>query len=865
LRTPARRASKLKKSHPKKNKVGSRKDRARSYSVATIKVLFALSRNLCAFPDCPNEIVAARSKQSTAAVVGHICHIYAASDSGPRGKPGLAEEERNSPDNLILMCGHHHPLVDKQWETYPASTLLRWKKAHEAKATSGAAQAIKREADIEKHGFLVAVSDAQIEKELVRIRRARDLFGFPAVEEAQRLAVQVEQSKYSSGSSETRARALAWCARILSQGKTIPRAKELLRKSRELAVTPDAALAQAFITAEADATAALTSLARIRTPRALSAALRIVTSKDGAKGALAWVSASGLTVGSFDAEGKFTLMRNYLAAGEWGAASEATAGITEGDLTEYPTLLYTVAMARLMLAIPSDFRAVALAQVPFEADDFPLASTPEALAQRRTAKSLFQRLDKFARDIGAAEAGNLASDYALWLALRDQETRDVAMIELRDSMSDPVKSLRRVNFAVKFGLKMDYEAIEKRIDRNVALSGEGSADEAAARFSLAFTKESPREAADYIAKHRAQLYKHLNKPTIRCFEIEILARAGLITTARERFREAVREGLDSRNRKLIEGILTEAAGADPIAARRALYERTGELRALDGLIDALEKAQLWRELLPYCENLFEASPSVEAYERLVRCLNELARYGDLLKLMSENQGFIDQSEYLTIIWAWTLYREGRFAEASAALARVSNENDANCRRLRVNIAVASGAWDELLNFCQDTWHNRDQYSAPELMDAARISTAVNGPHSRDLVTAATEKEPQNPNILAAAYFQATQAGWEQSPRVAGWLHRAAQLSGGDGPLKAVTMQEVLEKKPEWDKQAVMVWDLVKKGKIPNFAAGRALHRSMLEFYLLPSLANPAELDVRKRSIVFAYSGARALLLRMVRD
>jgi DNA-binding transcriptional LysR family regulator len=76
-------------------------------------------------------------------VVGQICYIYAASDDGPRGKPGLTAAERNSPDNLILMCGHHHPLVDKQWETYPAQLLKAWKKAHEAQFQQGTAEALK--------------------------------------------------------------------------------------------------------------------------------------------------------------------------------------------------------------------------------------------------------------------------------------------------------------------------------------------------------------------------------------------------------------------------------------------------------------------------------------------------------------------------------------------------------------------------------------------------------------------------------------------------------------------------------------------------------------------------------------------------
>ena len=59
-------------------------------------------------------------------------------------------------------------------------------------------EAIQRAADIEKHVFFQEMSDELIKKALARLRRARYLVGFDAAAEAQRLATQVEQSRYSS-------------------------------------------------------------------------------------------------------------------------------------------------------------------------------------------------------------------------------------------------------------------------------------------------------------------------------------------------------------------------------------------------------------------------------------------------------------------------------------------------------------------------------------------------------------------------------------------------------------------------------------------------------------------------------------------
>jgi hypothetical protein len=104
---------------------------ARNYSPKTLKILFALSGNKCAHPGCKVPIITNATLDSTDLVVGQISHIYAHSDKGPRGKPGMTEKERNQADNLMLFCPTHHVIVDGQHETYTAAVLLGWKQHHE--------------------------------------------------------------------------------------------------------------------------------------------------------------------------------------------------------------------------------------------------------------------------------------------------------------------------------------------------------------------------------------------------------------------------------------------------------------------------------------------------------------------------------------------------------------------------------------------------------------------------------------------------------------------------------------------------------------------------------------------------------------
>ena len=103
---------------------------SRSYTQTTLKILYGQSGNECAEPQCSNPIIASATKESDAANVADIAHIYALSEDGPRGKAGMTPKEVNHHSNLMLLCPTHHTNVDTQYETYPADMLLKWKTDH---------------------------------------------------------------------------------------------------------------------------------------------------------------------------------------------------------------------------------------------------------------------------------------------------------------------------------------------------------------------------------------------------------------------------------------------------------------------------------------------------------------------------------------------------------------------------------------------------------------------------------------------------------------------------------------------------------------------------------------------------------------
>ena len=89
-------------------------------SVATVKRLFAVSGNRCAFPGCALPLV----DEASGKVTGRICHIKADSPGGPRYDPEQSEKKRHGFDNLVLMCSLHHDVIDSNAEAYTVERLL---------------------------------------------------------------------------------------------------------------------------------------------------------------------------------------------------------------------------------------------------------------------------------------------------------------------------------------------------------------------------------------------------------------------------------------------------------------------------------------------------------------------------------------------------------------------------------------------------------------------------------------------------------------------------------------------------------------------------------------------------------------------
>ena len=145
----------------------------------------------------------------------------------------------------------------------------------------------------------------------------------------------------------------------------------------------------------------------------------------------------------------------------------------------------------------------------------------------------------------------------------------------------------------------------------------------------------------------------------------------------------------------------------------------------------------------------------------------------------------------------------------------------NYRALQVNIAIATGDWDSLSAFIVNEYQNRDNRSAHDLISVAQLALHLGSPHAKDLTFEAATKADDDSAILSNAYFIATSAGWENDPQVYQWLDKAAKMSGDDGPLQKMSLKDILEQKPEWDRRESETWRLLAHGQIPIFLAAQS--------------------------------------------
>jgi len=830
----------------------------RNYSSRTLKILFALSGNQCAHPDCSNPIIEPATAYSDAHVSAQICHIAPAGKKGPRAEVSRGVKNRNEAENLLLLCPTHHGIIDGQHETYPPELLRQWKQQHEAKlAELGGQSFATLQLGVSAQSTDVNGEIARLELEL---RKTRFYTDGKTAERAKSLGLRLIRGDLSTGAAKVRASALGWCARTLALTEERRFAEEAVLVAESLVPVESVEIARSFLLlAQGDKDAALERVGRVQGKIGRSAQFLVAVHETQPAEAVAWFNSAGLKVSDLDSDGKFVYFTRCLLAEVWDEFERLCDWLSDDDFELTPALLHQAALANLLPSVPVDLRRMIALQPPFDAANFPLSSDAAALEQRRKSKAFFERSAEVAAGFGSRNAPSASTIYATWIALRDPQTFEIARAQLAEHLRDPQRGLWAVSLALQFGLKVDAEAVEREILRRVSLSRYNDIDAAIARFALVFSQPSPAAAAAYLDRYRLELLELIDPVAVTSIEIELLAKAGQNEAATARLEAAAADGLPLDQQKRLRELVGDVTGSPDFQAAEEEFLAQQTTPSLVKLIEIFEREPATPKFLHYTKLLLSRTRALADAERVGQALASLRGYPELERFLAEEGDFLSQSTSLRGVHAWLLYGQGKLIEAAAELAIVrQSRNDINDRLLAINIALTSGAWDEIAAILEEEWRDRAQRTPQQLLWRANLAGLIGVPRQRDFLFLAAENAPEDASILASAYFMATEFGIEVDDTVAGWLQRAAALSGEDGPIKQMSLADIADMKPGWDRHEQDTWEKVRTGELPMFLAAQLLRRSLLDVQLRPMTQNRRSLDPRRRAWIPLYAGNRSV-------
>ncbi|MEV8468002.1 hypothetical protein AB0T83_14595 [Fluviibacterium sp. DFM31] len=699
------------------------------------------------------------------------------------------------------------------------------------------------------------VFDRELQNNLNKIVSARYFGGFDTEQNALQLSERLTHGDLLDASPSTRMAGLAWCARLLSVSNREV-AQSVLAAAKTLGTCEEIAIADAFLTsAEGKVSDALASLNRIDTSETRSAAFIIQLNHAGPSDALRWSAEAGYGWKDYDNGGRTRLILAASETGNWSLLESCLEALGSANESLPPALASVSARASLQLALPEEMRASLDHTPPFFAREFRLSSAVRADGYRDQAIKLFQIAAKELHAIGLDGSALIQEDFELWLKLSATNSREDAKKELREQLKDRALRMRRANLALQFGVEIDRDQLMKELDQEIARSGGGNIDTGCTALAIALTASSPKSALSEFRKRRVTIERAISEENLLGIEIELLARTEMGVEARHLLTNK-RELLSDGKVDDLDRMIRVAEGADPSALLRAQYEVDNNLQTLAHLVDELFDSQAWQTCHRYSAELFKRTESFVDAKRYIRVLTETKRFSDAVGVLDAHPHLLEDRE-LRKVFSWSLYEIGEVVRSiEIAEGMLSKEHDPELSRMLTNAYVAKGDWEKLPQQIEDSWDNRVQLSAQELLQAAQLAQITGHSREKELVRAAVAKSETDGFAFAGAYFLASKGGWEESGEVATWLHKAISLSDDDGPMYRADLREIVDKQLGWNEHATRTVDMLRASQCPIFMAAEALNRHLVDFTISRSEANKCEDRRANVMAIPSFSGKR---------
>jgi hypothetical protein len=201
---------------------------------------------------------------------------------------------------------------------------------------------------------------------------------------------------------------------------------------------------------------------------------------------------------------------------------------------------------------------------------------------------------------------------------------------------------------------------------------------------------------------------------------------------------------------------------------------------------------------------------------------------------------------------------GRVKQARETARYLLTRRDvAGDRELAVATAIEIGDWGDLQAILAREVLRADTLTPGDLIRLARLALEASSPYVDQFRDAALRKAPDDPEINLAAYTLAIERGSEyQSSEAHTWFQKAIVRSGSEGPVRSVSIRELIEQAPHWNKHTETVDQMLRRGDMPAFVAAKAVRRQVIDLTLGQALRNTDANDRRIKYPVLAFSGAQ---------
>ena len=701
-------------------------------------------------------------------------------------------------------------------------------------------------------------------QELNTILTLRAFYPARARKNIQELCARVnDEGDLAATSNSIKSKILYWTARLCAaDAETLDLARQLRGELRQIKLNLNLSIMDALLAAEMDREEeALRFLRDHDDPDSRTVLCNVLARFRGQREALAWFEQQE----ERDNPQFFTAVgwRNwalYMAKERrWEEACQRL--INYGSFwSEMPALAVIEGVINAAMLLPEDDREKTLETVPiFQGVSSHLVAQVESHHSRATI--CFEFAEQNLKDIADYELARFISDWRLWLRLMDPNVTNANDIrdEIRQNMEEGEKAVELILFAWTFNIPFNVEPLKQYLEQREQFGGLNE-HELLAQGLLFNLSMSPRDFIIYLEQHGPRLSKVMYPALVITMRVHALARDGQTGRARALVAEHV-DGLGTEHSNRLMIMIDEHEGHDPREKLESLFRETGRLIDLKNFVSYLKDVNDLEALRPLVHELFKRERNLPNALDAVRIMSSpLFDFAAIIEFLETNPDLLEQSDDLKEAKAWALFHAGRLEESreinDTLIKQRANQNDL---RLDINIAICSGNWERIAATIDREWDRRDSHDPETLLNLSRLAGQQDRAPDRALQLArlAAEKAPDNPVILAAAYWLHFQLGRddEADPN---WLARASELSSHDeGPLQRVTLQDLvtewLPKREEYVREVERKW---LKGEMPISLAASRFNMPLSRLLLYIPEQNTKQADGRCRTILPIIAGVR---------